>query len=122
MTEQPEIPPALTPDEWRDGYDSKELSIRQKSAGLDGSKRLAVYVRAWPLGGSMGDPRDLYALAALCLYGQPFGFTQEEANALCACLPDEPNAYEESCSPDATTLDAAWRAVQKIRALLPPRS
>lgn len=92
MAETPEtpIPPALSVDEWQFGrYVSGELEVYMKSPGLDGTKRLEVIVRAHPLGGSMADPRGLHALAALCLYGQPFGFTQEDVECLRCCAADQ---------------------------------
>lgn len=78
----PPMSPALSPAEWASAYISPELEIHFKTPGLDGSKRLHVNVKAFPLGGTTGDPRDLHALAATALYGTAFGFTHADVEAL----------------------------------------
>lgn len=65
--------PALTAEEWDSGYESKDLTVSLRS-----NNRLGVSAHSYPLGGTLGDPRDIHALAALCLHGQPFGFTRED--------------------------------------------
>ncbi len=82
MSDTLSVPPAMTAEEWSAAYIGKDVDIYQKSRGLDGSRRLEVIVRGHPLGGSMGDQRDLHALAALCLYQQPFGFSREDVALL----------------------------------------
>ena len=69
-----EIKPALTAEEWEMGYASNDVRIELRSGG-----RVGVTVHAYPLGGGLGYPRDLPALAAFCLHNQPFGFTREDA-------------------------------------------
>lgn len=77
------IAPALTAQEWRDGYIGIDVEVHLKTPGLSTvGPRVHVEVKGYPLGGSMGDVRDLHALAALCLYGQPFGFTREDVRVL----------------------------------------
>lgn len=117
----PEIPNALTPEEWVVGYyDSRELEIRVKTPGLDGSKRLHVNVRAWPLGGTMGDPRDLHALAALCLHGQPFGFTHEECDELRRAITFGEEAWCDSVILNEQSVAVFRSILAKVAALLPP--
>ncbi len=71
------IKPALTAEEWANGYEGSDVAIFLATGG-----RLHVNVLSHPLGGSMGDPRDLPALAALCLHEQPFGFTLHDVDML----------------------------------------
>ena len=78
-----EIKPALTPEEWHDGgYNSPGLSVVLASSALTVGFRLHVAVKEHPLGGALGDHGDLHALAALCLYEQPFGFTRDMVEAV----------------------------------------
>ena len=108
-----EIRPALSADEWERGaYDGVDVSARQRTASLTGRPRLDIEVRSSPIGSDvLGDPRDLLALAALALYGQPFGFTWDDVRA---CR-DDLNHYVEDREEMLRTLAA------KIAALLPPR-
>lgn len=73
-----EFKPALTPEEWRDGYDSEGLAVVLRNSMGTPGMRVHVTVREHPLGGALGDARDIHALAALCLHDQPFGFTRED--------------------------------------------
>ncbi len=104
-----EIKPALTAEEWEMGYASKDLRIELRSGG-----RVGVTAHAYPLGGGLGDPRDLPALAALCLHGQPFGFTREDVIVLRA-MQDRIN-FEALDRGIPSVKDLADR----IEALLPP--
>ena len=100
-----EIRPALSADEWERGaYDGVDVSARQRTASLTGRPRLDIEVRSSPIGSDvLGDPRDLLALAALALYGQPFGFTWEDVDLLRQPYINMPNL------------------AARIAALLPPR-
>jgi hypothetical protein len=71
------VKPALTPEEWEWGYDSRDLSVRLRNGG-----RVDVTATAHPLGGALGEERDLHALAALALHGQEYGFTHEDLGVL----------------------------------------
>ena len=107
------IKPALTAEEWLTGYESGDLEIQLRNGG-----RVGVTVKAYPLGGTTGDPRDLSALAALCLHGQHFGFTQEDVvnhrEAATACV-----ALGQTIGPGSIH---NWHAsmADRIEALLPP--
>lgn len=102
MTDEP-ITPALTPEEWR-------LFI---GLAIDADVEERAPVDAF------ADTASPHKCAALCLYGQPFGFTQEDVNAWRA-LCDEWHidlSDDEWMSP-ATR--AFTRVIAKIAALLPP--
>jgi hypothetical protein len=111
-TESREIQPALTPDEWR------VLTLRNAGKPVGGKVRGQV-VRDLP-------PDHQHGAAACALYGQPFGFTQEDVQALeTAVFAIERAGSQFDCSAadcDITMAerDAAARVVAKIRALLPP--
>lgn len=51
---------------------------------------------------------DRHALAALCLHGQPFGFTQEDVDAVLVAA-------------DEADMDELQSVADRIEALLPPR-
>ncbi len=112
-----EITPALTPEEWTTAYYGRDVIIHQKTPGLDGSRRLHVEVTGHPIGGSMGDQRDFHALAALCLVGQPFGFSADDLNVLDRACPSDVSSAE---------MDAFDRGIASLRSriasLLPPPS
>ncbi len=80
MTSPTPIPPALSPDSWKafaDGYgipDGFDFNAAHTEDGMMLS--LVVEEPAYLCG------QERHALAALCLVGQPFGFTQEDVNAL----------------------------------------
>lgn len=107
-----EIKPALTAEEWasreyRSGestdvrffeYEGRELMCID--AGCDYDDYTAVL-----------EPEHRHAVAALALYGQPFGFTREDAELL-RDLEDAPD--------DQRLAVSAVRA--KIEALLPPEA
>lgn len=59
-----------------------------------------------------------HAVAALALYGQPFGFTHEDVKALWVCVQE---AKHQAYNEDAHRLcDVAASAIERIKALLPP--
>ena len=101
------ILPALTPEEW-EAFAAKDE--RRGAAGAD-------------------DPRERHALAAKCLHGQPFGFTEEDVR-------DERQAYHDAVvlarhyregGNEGLRLACIARAARhfdranRIEALLPPR-
>lgn len=109
---------ALTPEEWRDGYHSDGLSVVLRGSMGTPGNRVHVAVRDHPLGGALGDPRDVHALAALCLHGQPFGFTWEDVEFLRA---EGQACIDGDLISDTTTAAAFTSLADRIEALLPPR-
>ena len=67
-----------------------------------------------------------HALAALCLYGQPFGFTQEDVDALLSNLHDDDCGalwalYDHECTCHRSPTIARLQSLAaRIAALLPP--
>lgn len=97
------IKPALAPQEW-----AKELAVPASATGrglqmADDGKTVVVEPARW---------ERAHAVAALCLYGQPFGFTHDDVRLL-------RNAAAEwaMVSPPAI---AALNLADRIAALLPP--
>lgn len=76
-----EIEPALTPEEWAARrYASDELSeMRLEDGALVVEKDTGG---AWYSDEHEYTDRDRHALAALALYGQPFGFTRTDVDAI----------------------------------------
>jgi hypothetical protein len=126
------IPPALSESEWRPGvvqhlqptspvgaYTSVTLTYGPPSimAALNREgQKLALVHQEYDKEGKDWEVRvdRPHALAALCLYGQPFGFTQEEAQAVRESAEDDHAAYEHY-----TTLRIV---AAKIAAPLPPET
>lgn len=132
--------PALTPEEWA------ELRVDWYSANrgpyvgwpvADGARRLEidkdnVEVHLDPEEYTAIPQWGLHAVAALCLHGQPFGFTWEDvANvrkaATEACTHDEGARYYDEAGSPRLVLDCDEEAVHpltlladRIEALLPP--
>ena len=105
-----EVKPALTAEEWENGVEREDFSAYLRPLALDGTSRLAVAVHASPLGGT-GLSGDLHALGALCLFGQPFGFTREMVGALREL--GHPSQEQDQ-------MDLAHQAIDRIEALLSP--
>lgn len=104
MTDTPSIPPALTPEEWAKGV-----------PGVYGWDDGSVFLDWGPKPSRQKLLDSPHAIAAACLYGQPFGFTQEEADALCDLL----NLIDRDSIEDIVALSLS--ALAKIAALLPPK-
>ena len=107
---------ALTDEEWIAGYSSDDVRVALRSGG-----RVGVTALAWPLGGSLGDQRDLHALAALCLHEQDFGFTRDDVIALRSMTGEGVNTG----NPELDRLIGGYVAkiqsvADRIEALLPP--
>ena len=99
MTE--EIKPALTPDWWERIPDG---GVEPKPLGNDW-----MALDGWPV------KLTRHALAALCLYGKPFGFTPEDVELLRnAALDADASDYRGA---DAAAFDDL---AARIAALLPP--
>lgn len=91
------IKPAMTPEEW----DNPRLRL----GGIVNNHALT----------DNDDPGLSHAVAAWCLFCQPFGFTWEMVDALRLCAFDT----------EASRTDEAWElaeaAVERVASLLPPR-
>jgi hypothetical protein len=60
-----------------------------------------------------------HALAALCLHGQPFGFTREDVKLCRLVIPWIYQRWDESVRPE---MDALESLASRIEALLPPEA
>jgi hypothetical protein len=105
-----EIQPALTPEQWR----KQEATDRTWFIEHDG-------VALWEDGSVTVEehgPIARHGTAALCLYGQPFGFTQEDVEML--------QAVHDTRVAQARAIGVAYghpqwlRLIERIAALLPP--
>ena len=94
--EKTEIQPALTPEEWR------------SKTATRGDVELFVHVSG---------PETLYALAALCLHSQPFGFTWEDVDFLQYNAARARSRHGDLIA-EAFDFDGL---ADRIAALLPPR-
>jgi hypothetical protein len=117
-----DIKPALTTEEWV----AKRVDLGHGThADTQDCTGLGYYLDGGPVYaiGYEGCDRDEpverpHALAAFCLYGQPYGFSHEDVAKLRA-MPDNPGPdYTGYASID----DGAWFAslIARITALLPP--
>lgn len=101
------ITPALTPEEWESGeLDNAMLDDHDPA-------RLFVYAAGYT---HARNAKDRHALAALCLYEQPFGFTQEEVTR----LREEADSAESWYPGGPGSHDWLRALAAKIAALLPP--
>lgn len=126
-----EIRPALTPEEWtpprvekivdtptKPGYVDHRSWVELQRTGptlrdvtLEPGERTRVVIH-----GNGVDPEIRHATAALCLYGQPFGFTQEDVDF----LRQQASGAEASDSRGAD-VGAFTDLADRIAALLPPK-
>lgn len=133
MTDTPSIPPALTAEEWTaervtEGYPRREDVAQCSAVGfwVDRDRDLVFGIEYEGL-----DRDDVvarrHALAALCLYEQSFGFTQEDVELLRkAWHADDCGAlytlYDHDCQCAVQPAHAQFRALaDRIAALLPPK-
>lgn len=100
-----EIKPALTPEEWQHW-----LVWRENSGMLPAC--LATQQGVAP---SLSEE---HGTAALCLYGQPFGFTHEDVTLLNRAVIMEP--YAGALTPDPNASAKLFSLIARIAALLPP--
>lgn len=114
MANETEIRPALTPEEWSEPQiDRSDLHVHLAGDGL-----LVAYTPGDR--STLAMDEDRHALAALALYGQPFGFTREDVEKLRA-MPDA--VLDESYQGSYASIDdGAWfrSLIARIAALLPP--
>lgn len=117
MSDETTIPPALTPEEWAhpDMYVERDGFYVYAPRGIIGP-----VVGATDSSGGVGLGQIQHAVAALCLYGQPFGFTQEDVALLRAAVIYEPYGFcDEPRDIDADATERLARVTAKVAALLP---
>lgn len=106
-----EIKPAMSPEEWKQGETGDGQVFRTPRSWVSDPDAL------WVSDESHGSTRvkDRHATAALCLHGQPFGFTWEDVSLL----------RDEAASAADRDMGGMYRALNnladRIAALLPPR-
>jgi hypothetical protein len=91
-----EIRPAVTNEEWRVGY-----LMRNAVGAAWGDGNLCI-------GEDTATPEIAHAVAAVCLHGQPFGFTREDVREL------------RAMSVNGFTYFGLNSIADRIEALLPP--
>lgn len=93
-----DIQPALSPEEWK----TQRIDFPELAA--TGGMGESIIIQRNPVGllvsrDCVVPPSKQHALAALCLYGQPFGFTQrdvDEMSDLAACWEEEATWSDEA--------------------------
>jgi len=111
-----EIEPALTPEEWKEAfadpgdYDGTEppYTLAEWNEG----RRSAMV-------GWAGDMSDYHRAAALALYGQPFGFSEEHRAGVALAIEVLTNGTVKGA--DAYGVRVLQEVYNRIEALLPPR-
>jgi hypothetical protein len=111
-----EIAPALTPEEWTPcygaaGYLGADVDSSEEAIQAGGAQRWTGGLLTFNNEYTINKP---HAVAALCLHGQPFGFTQAHVTALRRYLGLVPER------PDWNDNHLATEAIDRIAALLPP--
>lgn len=112
MDDTPSIPPALTKEEWAPRVDPDIYAGQVIEAGDVARRDDGTII----LGNDLPITRP-HATAALCLYGQPFGFTHEELGA----MRDEYKALWAG-NDDHPRARLLHSTIEKIAALLPPEA
>lgn len=103
--------PALTAEEWEKGVINRPCDAHYNHGlnmdrGIDGEGAPVVHIDANTIEDTSRHHGDtLHAIAAFCLYGQPFGFTHEDVKKLLWIPPDQ---------------DTLESVAARIAALLPP--
>jgi hypothetical protein len=115
------IEPAMTPEEWaRYGFDHRALSAERFRDLFLGKPTGNLGVRIKRDLWATEAPKECYALAALCLYKQSFGFTQEHVTAMEVVyrrVISDPRPYAAG---EAHAIELFYAIPAKIAALLPP--
>lgn len=106
------IPPALTAEEW----ELKEFSVGGRDVLFGFQSSLGLLRLGWN-GDALRPVENSHPLAALALYGQPFGFTREDVDLI--------RHVEEVNDSDMYSLSVEKLAqysslADRIEALLPP--
>jgi hypothetical protein len=99
MTDKTTIAPAIPPEEWAAQLQQTPEERRRRLLWAKDEVDAFGYLT-------------IHGLAALALYGQPFGFTREELEALEAYRWE----WEHNAHP---TSDVLLRVIDKVKALLP---
>lgn len=83
----PPIPPALSEEEWKNrrAYATEDVCDGQR-VHIHANDPAGIVIGSYGSHGVIDDPRLRHALAALCLYDQTFGFTQDDIHDLDICL------------------------------------
>ena len=97
--------PALTAEEWAE-FDNGEAYVRETESEF----RTPLGFR-FDAGSASENIEDPHGVAALCLYGQPFGFTMEDVEAL---------RYEAEYATNGSQAVRLFGLADRIEALLPP--
>lgn len=110
-----EIKNALTPEEWA------QKLVKRDEVWAELSTEGDVEVYRWPSADwnprADAPPALRHALAALCLYGQPFGFTREDVEGLSRRAENEEDVSHMMGGRGASSLRSL---ATRIAALLPP--
>lgn len=110
MDEKNPVSPALTPEEWAD-FDGKTSGDIRVTHYLDDGRSGNEVAMLIPVDAKL-------AVAALCLHGQPFGFTWEDVDM----LREEHDAHALGCMSTLGDPPCKFLALaDRIQALLPPR-
>lgn len=123
MTDVGTITPALMPQEWTGCAVERGDELAYLQTGNELVIRNKDDSGTWDYG--TAGPAMLHAVAALCLVGQPFGFTRDDVGALNEAInefrvkgiaPIDPHSAEFR-----ETAEALQSIADRIAALLPPR-
>lgn len=112
------IEPALTAEQWKNGW-----VYAQDEPGASSGEHVhrhandpsSVCVASLMSHACVSDPGCKHALAALCLDGEPFGFTREDLSLLRTALAVWPNLGSHT-EAELTSL------IKRIEALVPPEA
>ena len=118
-----EIRPALRPEQWAGSprVVFKESKVKYRDphgVDLEPNGTLTVFDDSWAVSVL---PEDRHALAAVSLYGQPFGFTHEDVEWMRGLVRSAAGALRVSGGywPECDAEQAA-SLIARIAALLPP--
>lgn len=142
-----QIQPALTPEEWEDN--PRAVECQWQTGGYrytvaaevleDGTRGVSLcYPHADSIAGTWIPPEKVPAVAALCLHGQPFGFTRFDSDRHRECAAGYDHALNAlrdyvagsgreaqafASQEDEMRRNRQWHEsmADRIEALLPPR-
>lgn len=112
------VRPALTPEEWK--LLSCETPLEKVALGMDASmSTMLVVTHRTETGATLVGTRELHAVAALALHGQPFGFTWKDV----ALLRRRADREEEELAMHGARGTSQLRSLaDRIAALLSPET
>lgn len=113
-----DVKPALTAEEWAD-FESYGVELSEGSDGVlvqsvSSRGRLDIEPAEGTIATVDNEDGSRHALAALCLHGQPFGFTREDVELL--------RAVADAIQYDPTEDRVLRSLAKRIEALLPPET